>query len=437
MTTEFVLHGVPRGHDTWGTRGDNYYDSFYGDKEIYKNAKTILVVEIRKKNGIWCSYYTYIKPQNVTAAEGRTGSYFGMTLCVEEFYCTDVYSLYRLFDEICNKKIFGTIIGKSGASDRYMVTSFSEKDTFLRDLSQIVSSNIRTEFSGDFERLDSSVIKDKATVVCYYNLDEVDSPNFFAATKRFGKILISREYPSKVVQIQNLHISDQKYQEQIRNYESQIIILNERNSVIPGLREKVQRLESKRDEAEAERKRLCSEKEQLKNQNAELRKKCSLLQDEVSRYKEQNTISETAEKLEPSLNELLSLLRRLRPCNTQGDAESSAKPVEEHSRGSRKTWKHIGTRFQPTSRLTVLIISSLVVLLLCAAGGIFLACRYHAGHKAELQSAGTEIQNQVSAKPTDSTQQIHLMKIQRARIQLTSNFVLIDLRLLCSSVNNQ
>ncbi len=397
MTTEFVLHGVPQGHDTWGTHGDNYYDTFYSDKEIYKGAKTILVVEIRKKNGIWCSYYTYIKPQNVIAAEGRTGSYFGMTLCFEEFYCTDVYSLYRLFDEIYDKKIFGKVIEKSGASDKYIIKSFNEEDSFLRGVSQIVSSNIRDNFSGDIEKIASSVIKDKATVACYYNLDDVDSQSFFSATKRFGKILISREYPSKIVQIQNLRDSDQRHQEQISDYESQINSLQEQNKAIPGLKEQVQRL---RAESEAERKKLYSEKEKLENEKAELEKRCSSLQESVERYKGQADISKIAEKLEPSLTELLSLLC---PCNTQRDSESGAKYVEGHNNGSRETWKHIGKRFKATSSLTLFIISALAILSL--AGNIVLGYRVYTDHKAELHSSRTEIRNQMNIQPTKAATQ--------------------------------
>lgn len=400
MTTKFVLHGVPKGHDTWGTNGDNYYDSFYGAKEIYKNAKTILVVEIRKKNGIWCSYHTYIKPQNIAAAEGRAGSYFGMTLCVEEFYCTDVYSLYRLFDEIYNQKICGKIIGKSGASDKYIVKSFGEEDAFLRGLSQIVSSNICHEFSGDFERIDSSVTKEQPNVICYYNLDEVDSPSFFNSAKRFGKILISREYTSKNVQIQNLHISDQKHQEQIRNYESQIKSLEEQNIVIPELREEVQKLKLEHKNLEAERNILRLDKERLKKEKAELDQKCSSLQKEVTHYKGKNNISEIAEKLEPSLNELLGLLR---PCNTQGNA----KHLENNNLKGRKNWKDIGRRFQPTSPLTLFIISALTILLLCAAGNIFLEYRFHAGNKAEQHSPEIEIPNQTNTPRFPNQDQTH------------------------------
>ena len=103
MLSEFVFHGVPQGHDSWGTTGDRYYESFYGIGDFCKGAKTVLIVEIRKDVTGFCSYYTYVRPQNVVAQGGRTGSYFGMSLKIEGQYCTDVYSLFQLCSLLNNQ----------------------------------------------------------------------------------------------------------------------------------------------------------------------------------------------------------------------------------------------------------------------------------------------------------------------------------------------
>ena len=117
MLSEFVFHGVPQGHDTWGSAGDRYYESFYGIGDSCKGAKTVLVVEVRRDANGLCSYYTYVRPQNIVAKGGRTGSYFGMSYKVSSNFCTDVYSLYRLFDMIYEEKIMGTIIEKAGNTE--------------------------------------------------------------------------------------------------------------------------------------------------------------------------------------------------------------------------------------------------------------------------------------------------------------------------------
>ena len=47
MQIEFVIHGVPQGHQVWGTQADKYYESFYGKYEIYGKPKQVFVVEVR------------------------------------------------------------------------------------------------------------------------------------------------------------------------------------------------------------------------------------------------------------------------------------------------------------------------------------------------------------------------------------------------------
>ena len=109
-----VFHGVPQGHDVFGGAGDKYFESFYGINDSYKGANTVFVVEIRKDDSGWCSYYSYIRPKNVVANSGRSGSYYGMSYKVVGQYCTDVYSLFQLFDKIYEEKIIGSIIQRTG-----------------------------------------------------------------------------------------------------------------------------------------------------------------------------------------------------------------------------------------------------------------------------------------------------------------------------------
>ena len=123
-----VFHGVPQGHDVFGGGGDKYFESFYGISESFKGAKTVFVVEVRKDASGFSSYYSYIRPQNIVAHSGRSGSYFGMSLKVDGQYCTDVYSLFQLFDKIYDEKIIGPVLQQSGNTEQYRIASFVDAE---------------------------------------------------------------------------------------------------------------------------------------------------------------------------------------------------------------------------------------------------------------------------------------------------------------------
>lgn len=319
---EFVFHGVPQGIDVWGTSGDSYYESFYNILDAFKNAQSAFVVEIRKDSNKFCSYYSYIRPQNVIAKGGRTGSYFGMSLKVEGNYCTDVHSLFNLFDTIYAQKISGRLLSNNGNSERYLIANFKDVEEELTEISKLAISQIVANFESDFEVIDSTFTKQKASNSVYYNINDVNCETFFNATKIYGKVYVSPVYTSKDAIISSLLSSDQKYQEIKKEYEDQIDVLKKDSKQIPGLRQKLTTASNDLSTAKSENQRLSAELNSLKSSNSFLKQDNAKLRQEVDGLKKCSNIGTVADRLEPDLSEMLEILRSVRPNNVHRNCSS-------------------------------------------------------------------------------------------------------------------
>jgi uncharacterized surface anchored protein len=106
MKYELVYHGVPRGHQVWSGTLDKYYETFYGSEEVYKNVykdvKDLMILEIRKFEGKYFSYYTFINYKNVIAEDGRLYEY--------------VLTNKLVYGEVCGIKVDEEGEGLAGAT---------------------------------------------------------------------------------------------------------------------------------------------------------------------------------------------------------------------------------------------------------------------------------------------------------------------------------
>lgn len=236
---ELVFHGVPQGHDVWGSSGDKYYESFYNILEQFKGAKSAFVVEIRKDANKICSYYSYIRSKNVVAESGREGSYFGFSLKVDGQFCTDVFSLYTLFEKVYREKIAGKVLSVSGNAERFNYAKFSDAESILVDVRNLTMSMLQGNFENDFDDIDATFSKEQAQTNVYYNPDDVNSEAFFDATRICGKVYISPDYPSKDTLLKNLTAIENRYKSAKAELEAKIEKLEEENHVIPGLKQEI------------------------------------------------------------------------------------------------------------------------------------------------------------------------------------------------------
>ena len=331
-----VFHGVPQGHDVFGGGGDKYFESFYGISESFKGAKTVFVVEVRKDASGFCSYYSYIRPQNVVAYSGRSGSYFGMSLKVDSQYCTDVYSLFQLFDKIYEEKIIGSILQQSGNTEQYRIASFVDADHQLKTIAQLADNQIKAYFENDFEEIDSSFTKQYAAASVYYNLEDVNSEAFFNSTRVYGKVFISPEYASKDSVISSLSSSEKKHQAIKVDYEKQIADLQKENAQIPDLKGQLSKIQTDYENLVKQSQEIQITAKSLKSSNSALEQKLKETQQELEQIKKATNIGQVADRLEPSLNELLGIMRSIKP-SPETRTQQSSRLTEE---GTHQEHRH-------------------------------------------------------------------------------------------------
>lgn len=298
MKEELIFHGVPRGYDVWGGSPDKYFDSFYGSPEIYKDADPLMVLEIRKSENRFFSYYTFLKYKNINAVDNRPGSYFGMTFKAEGKYCTAVSTLYNLFFQIYEKYIKNTIIKKEGDSGVYLLSSFESAASSLKEISKVFFEQLSGNFHDDFEDLSQNISKKNAERNLYYNIDDIDSSAFFNASMNYGKILISAGYPAKDEIVEKY----QKNQSRIKEYKASLEQLAEQNKIIPQLQGRIQKLQSEIREKENS---LKSEYEK----NTVLVRRVKEVERELTDYKSIAEIKERVSEIKRPICELSDILR--------------------------------------------------------------------------------------------------------------------------------
>ena len=359
-----VFHGVPQGHDVFGGAGDKYFESLYGISDSYKGAKTVFVVEVRRDVSGLCSYYSYIRPQNVVANSGRSGSYFGMSLKVEGRYCTDVYSLFQLFDKIYEEKILGTIIQRSGNTEQYSISSFADAEPQLRTIAQLADNQVKSNFDGDFEDIDSSFTKQYASASVYYNLIDVNSEAFFIATRIYGRVFVSPEYTSKDAKISSLSSSEKKNQALKIEYEKQISELQNDNAQIPGLKSQLAQIQNDYETLVGQSQEIQNVARLLKNTNSTLEQQLSDAKVEVEKLRQSTNIDQVVERLEPSLREFLDIMRVVKPSGESKPSLSLSSNNEKPREQMLSSHRHNKGRSRGIMNYLPYVLGTLLALLL-------------------------------------------------------------------------
>lgn len=191
MTVDFILHGVPNGQDFWGANDDNhYFSTFY----VQKSEREYLSIEARRVSGKTYCYYNYLKYNNVIAADGRAGAYLGITLRFDAYY-KDILNIYQLFEVVYNN-LLDTIFEKNGEAIKYKISKFEAADSNLNEIKKKVVNLIQLSATAkDFTALNDSFFNNEDKTLPAFLLD-CTPDNVLQALKKYGKVDISKYYPS-------------------------------------------------------------------------------------------------------------------------------------------------------------------------------------------------------------------------------------------------
>lgn len=348
MQCSLYIHGVPQGQNMWGAKGDEEYcKSFYSATE--KNVR--LVIEILPKKNR--TYFTYLHSKDFLAADGRVGSYFGMTLSVEGlYYCKDTFNLYNLFDQVYSNYIAnGTIVSVlQGGKEKFVISTFSEKETQLEKIQRILLDTFAKSFAdkGDICKIDK--IAEKPTSPERFNLYDVDSPTFRNSLFNALKVYVSKEYPSKdwLLTALNQQINPEKEKsknlaEACSKLQAQ---LTDASNECSALKQSVNSLKST--------------EQQLRNAVENSKKKITDLELRNNALEKEHTkkgIETTVEQIQPQLKDLLTQISKIVPEKTDTESNNTTKHTASHTIAM---WIVAGV-----SSLCLLMQVFIIVFLLC------------------------------------------------------------------------
>lgn len=191
------IHGVPIGHEICGCDEElNYIKGFY-NHDVKVDVGSLLQIDI--VNG--SSFYTYLRKKNVRNAEGRPGSYFGLTVSFYGNYCTNVQMLYEILDVIYKQICVNNILMQEQDGERFLIKQISA----CSYRNHPVIDYIKAAFRNNMENLRFDVMNGFAnsTSETQFSLKEVDSP-LFRDTLKTRRIMVSPEYVTASVAYDNL-----------------------------------------------------------------------------------------------------------------------------------------------------------------------------------------------------------------------------------------
>lgn len=240
MTVDFILHGVPNGQDFWGASDDNhYFSTFY----VQKNEKEYLSIEARKVFGKTYCYYNYLKYNNVIAADGRAGAYLGITLRFDAYY-KDILNIYQIFEVIYNN-LLNSILEKNGENVKFKIPKFEVAERELTEIKKKVVSLIQLSANAqDFTALNDSFFSVENKTVQAFLLD-CTPENVLQALKKYGKVDISKYYPSNN-EVKKISIIEERYASAIsqmhRDLSEKNININKLTEECSNLKNEIERL---------------------------------------------------------------------------------------------------------------------------------------------------------------------------------------------------
>lgn len=132
LNIDLVVHGVPMGQKMWGAKHEEelFFSSFYGAQW---QETEVLRVETQTFGNVTNCYYSFVKGNGVCDSNGRSGSYFALTLRMNCFYA-DVQNLYNILKAAYAKMCVGMCLQESNGVLKYTVSDFSSKENDFLNL---------------------------------------------------------------------------------------------------------------------------------------------------------------------------------------------------------------------------------------------------------------------------------------------------------------
>jgi hypothetical protein len=209
-----------------------------------------------------------LRYNNIVACDGRAGSYFGMTLRIDE-YCTDVVGIYRLMDIVYNKYVIGSLLSTESSKKKFLVSDFQAKETEIKGMLEAIMSLIRlsiipSDFVSNLQQFQVLKVNSAPEV----NLQDCTKENIWDIIKKCAKVAISPYYQT---------LKDKNIQKRIEEQMEEFTRVKEReiadvksaleatNKQISALNQQIQQLSSEKEGLKSNVDTLKLEKQKLEN----------------------------------------------------------------------------------------------------------------------------------------------------------------------------
>ena len=149
-----IVFGVPQGFDdsNCDLKTHNFLMSFYAPHKPGIQMKVFR----RPGNEIHYVFLVYENPGSVFLdANGRSGSFFGMSIVLDNKYIGNKDNVYKLFQETYDKHIKNQIIieNNSVRKHKYAGKMNAIHDYILKNMIEIMKNNPELNFTNDYHPL--------------------------------------------------------------------------------------------------------------------------------------------------------------------------------------------------------------------------------------------------------------------------------------------
>ncbi len=192
MNFDIIFHGSPKGKDYYGVSKEQLFINQF--HTIPTDApESILKFSTKTEGKNTFFYYTLLKYKNVFEFEGRSGSYFGLTLRLD-IACINIENIYNMLQNIYRKHIVGLLVSENQGNTKYIVSSFKDKENEIKTIEQNAAKYLQLYFSeSDFQNINVS----HAQQGCR-SMHLIDArKNFVNLIAQYSSIALSYDYPSQ------------------------------------------------------------------------------------------------------------------------------------------------------------------------------------------------------------------------------------------------
>lgn len=271
---KLIIHGVPFGQKMWGEADDQdkqYISTLYNPAD--NATRELLKVEkIGQK-----AYYSYIKCGNVADSNGRTGSYFGLTLVMNAYYA-DLQNIYGILRAVYEKLCVGVYVSDNGKNVRFIVADFAPTERKNREIQQHAINAISV-FTSTSDLISLSGLPGSNSRFAQINLQACTSATALQTMRTYGCLKVSPNYPSpetdrlRAENAKKLQEADKRHNDDMQS------LKNQHDAQISQLQSQ---LSQKEQELRGGKKGLQDKIDQLQRRLSDLEKQHKGQYDEIS-----------------------------------------------------------------------------------------------------------------------------------------------------------